>query len=93
MSSDTNPREELYRRFRQSLSQPVTERYFDEDELVEVYDYAGDISDDYVQMEALFCGARLYPESQALSRSDVPCSTSTHLSMTPTRPLLRQAPI
>ena len=67
MSSDTNPREELYRRFRQSLSQPVTERYFDEDELVEVYDYAGDISDDYVQMEALFCGARLYPESQALS--------------------------
>ena len=67
MSEDNNPREELYRRFRQSLSRPVSERYFDEDELVEIYDYAGDISDDYVQTECLFCGARLYPESQALS--------------------------
>lgn len=67
MSEDNNPREELYKRFRQSLSRPVSERYFDEDELVEIYDYAGDISDDYVQTECLFCGARLYPESQALS--------------------------
>lgn len=67
MSEDINPREELYKRFRQSLTRPVGERYFDEDELVEIYDYAGDISDDYVQMECLFCGARLYPESQALS--------------------------
>ncbi|MCH5220857.1 MAG: hypothetical protein J1F05_00790 [Muribaculaceae bacterium] len=65
--SEENPREELYRRFRASLSQPVLERFFDEDELVELYDYAGDIDDDYVQMEVLFCGARLYPESTALA--------------------------
>ena len=67
MSDDENPREELYQRFRESLRRPVSERFFDEDELVEVYDYAGDLNDDYVQMEVLFCGARLYPESQALS--------------------------
>lgn len=67
MSEETNPREELYQRFRKSLSRPVSERFFDEDELVEIYDYAGDISDDYVQFEALFCGARLYPESIPLS--------------------------
>lgn len=64
---DNNPREELYRRFRESLHKPVGERFFDEDELVEVYDYAGDLNDDYVQLEALFCGARLYPDSAQLS--------------------------
>lgn len=67
MSNEKNPREELYNRFKLSLSRPVTERFFDEDELVEIYDYAGDVSDDYVQLEALFCGARLYPESAPLS--------------------------
>ncbi len=67
MAEDTNPREELYNRFREALKQPVTDRFFDEDELVEVYDYAGDISDDYVQLEALFCGARLYPQSVPLA--------------------------
>lgn len=64
---DENAREELYNRFKASLSQPVSDRFFDEDELVELYDYAGDKNDDYVQMEVLFCGARLYPESAALS--------------------------
>lgn len=67
MSDEKNPREELYNRFRLSLARPVSERFFDEDELVEIYDYAGDVNDDYVQLEALFCGARLYPESTMLS--------------------------
>ncbi len=67
MAEETNPREELYNRFRESLKQPVTDRYFDEDELVEIYDYAGDVSDDYVQLEVLFCGARLYPSSVSLA--------------------------
>lgn len=62
-----NPRDELYKRFRESLCRPVSDRFFDEDELVELYDYAGDLNDDYVQMEVLFCGARLYPESAALA--------------------------
>lgn len=67
MNEGQNPREELYQRFRESLSKPVLERFFDEDELVEIYDYAGDLDDDYVQTEVLFCGARLYPESQPLA--------------------------
>lgn len=62
-----NPREELYNRFKKSLSQPVGDRFFDEDELVEVFDYAGDINDEYVRLEVLFCGARLYPESRILA--------------------------
>lgn len=64
---DSNPREALYKRFRESLKKPVSDRYFDEDELVEIFDYAGDLGDDYCRLEVLFCGARLYPESHSLS--------------------------
>lgn len=64
---ENNGRQALYNRFRESLSRPVGERYFDEDELVEIFDYAGDIDDAYVRFEALCCGARLYPESTALA--------------------------
>ncbi len=67
MDEEANSRKELYDRFRQSLHQPLAERFFDEDELVEIYDYAGDVSDDYVQLEVLLCGARLYPESMQLA--------------------------
>ena len=67
MDEEKNPREELYTRFKESLSQPVSQRYFDEDELIDLFDYAGDLQDDYVQLETLLCGARLYPESRGLS--------------------------
>lgn len=67
MDNETNPREELYNRFKEALRQPVGERFFDEDELVEIYDYAGDRDDDYVQLEVLLCGVRLYPESVPLT--------------------------
>ena len=59
-------RRELCERFRQSLAKPVSERYFDEDELVDLFDFAGDMSDDYLKMEVLMCGARLYPDSSLL---------------------------
>lgn len=59
--------EEIYNSFCRSLSKPVGERFFDEDELVSVFDYAGDRGDDYVRMEVLLCGARLYPDSVPLA--------------------------
>lgn len=64
---DDNEREELLERFRQSLTQPAADRYFDEDELVAIFDYAGDLSDDFIRTEVLLCGARLYPDSEALA--------------------------
>lgn len=67
MDNENNSREELYLRFRKSLSEPVTDRFFDEDELADIYDYAGDLDDDYVQLEVLLCGARLYPDSHRLA--------------------------
>lgn len=64
---ETNSRQQLYARFRESLRKPVSERYFDEDELIEIFDYAGDIDDSYVRFEVLCCGARLYPDSTGLA--------------------------
>lgn len=62
-----NRRNELCSRFRQSLQNGSTgSEYFDEDDLIEVFDYAGDLNDDYLRFEALLCGARFYPDSVPL---------------------------
>ncbi len=66
MIEDDDTRIRLCERFRQSLAKPVSERFFDEDELVDLFDYAGDLADDYLKMEVLLCGARLYPDSEML---------------------------
>lgn len=59
-------RDELLQQFRDSLSKPMAERYFDEDALIDIFDYAGDLGDDYLRMEALMCGARFFPDSTEL---------------------------
>lgn len=59
-------RNELCSRFRQSLTDSSASQYFDEDDLVEIFDYAGDLNDDYLRFEALLCGARFYPDSVPL---------------------------
>lgn len=62
-SQDPNPVAELTERFRADLARPVAERYYSEDDLIDIFDYAGDMGDDYVRLEALMLGARLYPDS------------------------------
>lgn len=59
-------REALLQRFRDSLERPMSERFFDEDDLIEIFDYAGDLNDDYLRMEALMCAARYFPDSEEL---------------------------
>lgn len=59
--------ERLYQRFKQSLSDREDMPFFDEDDLVAIYDYAGDYDDDYVRLEVLFYAARYYPDSMPLS--------------------------
>lgn len=68
MTDNTNDRRnELCSRFRQSLTGDASStQYFDEDELIEIFDYAGDLNDDYLRMEVLLCGARYYPDSAPL---------------------------
>lgn len=53
-------------KFREELRKPFRERYFPEDELVYVFDAAGDVDDDYLRNEALLLGAKLYPDSVKL---------------------------
>ena len=50
--------ERLYQRFKQSLSDREDMPFFDEDDLVAIYDYAGDYDDDYIRLEVLFYAAR-----------------------------------
>ncbi|MDE6288544.1 MAG: hypothetical protein K2M00_07155, partial [Muribaculaceae bacterium] len=61
-----DPNRELYERFRQDLKRPVGDRYFSEDELINIFDTAGDNADDYARTEVLLLGARLYPDSREL---------------------------
>lgn len=68
--SDFNPEEdsrfELLERFKADLRRPVSERFYSEDELVSIFDTAGDQYEDYVRLEVLLLGARLYPDSSEL---------------------------
>ncbi len=59
-------RQEALAKFRESLSRPLTERFYEEDELIDYFDFASDFNDDYLRMEALICAARFYPNSEEL---------------------------
>lgn len=68
MYENPDERINLYNRFKTEVSTGSSSSdYFDEDDLIEIYDYAGDIGDEYVRMEVLFYGARHYPDSDALA--------------------------
>ena len=62
-------RDELLKRFADSLGMPETQReFFDEDTLCDIFDYAGDTGQDLLRAEALMQGARYYPDSDSLRR-------------------------
>lgn len=58
--------QELLNRFSAALKKGGADCWFDEDEIIQIFDYAGDIGNDYLRTEALMWGARYYPESKAL---------------------------
>lgn len=60
--------EQLYNEFKASLADNKADIYFDEQDLVDIFDYAGDVNDDYIRLEALIIGARLYPQSNELKK-------------------------
>ncbi len=64
--NNTDERQQLLERFIKEISSGVASVFYDEDELIELYDYASDIGNDYVRFEVLMCGSRLYPSSVAL---------------------------
>lgn len=60
--------EQLYNEFKASLADNKADIYFDEQDLVDIFDYAGDVNDDYIRLEALTIGARLYPQSDEFKK-------------------------
>ena len=74
MCDNTNPgagddsRQGLYNEFESEVvKRGNTEAYFDESDLIEIFDYASDMDNYIVKMEVLLYGARHYPASEALA--------------------------
>lgn len=67
MDENQDERKNLYDRFRQDAAKSSSQLYYDEDDLIEIFDYAGDVDDDFVRMEVLLVGSRIYPDSDALA--------------------------
>lgn len=84
MADDSeDDRKQLLDRFLAEIAQGSGNVFFDEDDLVEMYDYAADTNDDYARMELLLCASRLYPSSEALGERKAFSTMS--LAMTPPR--------
>ena len=64
--SDEQYMRELYERFLQDVMNNDNSEFYEEDELLDIYDYAQDEGDDMVQLYVLLAGARLYPDSTFL---------------------------
>lgn len=64
--SDEQYMRELYHRFLADVMDNNNSEFYEEDELLDIYDYAQDEGDDMVQLYVLLAGARLYPESDFL---------------------------
>lgn len=66
MDQPIDERRELYDKFRSELAGSPRDIFYDEKDLVEIFDQASDLDDDYVRMEVLLHGFRLYPDSEDL---------------------------
>ncbi len=63
--SDEQYMRDLYNRFRADVMANNNSEFYEEDELLDIYDYAQD-GDDMVMLYVLLAGARLYPDSKFL---------------------------
>ena len=67
-SGGEDSRQGLYNEFESEIVKAGnTEAYFDETDLIEIFDYASDMDNYIVKMEVLLYGARHYPASEALA--------------------------
>ena len=66
--NNDDTRQGLYNEFESEIVKAGNpEAYFDENDLVEIFDYASDMDNYIVKMEVLLYGARHYPASEALA--------------------------
>lgn len=66
MMTDEQEYYELYDRFRADVKAGGRDIFYDEDDLVMIYDLAADERDIYTQLEVLMLGRKLYPDSELL---------------------------
>ena len=67
-NNNDDTRQGLYDEFESEIVKARNpEAYFDESDLVEIFDYASDMDNYIVKMEVLLYGARHYPDSQMLA--------------------------
>lgn len=65
--ANEDTRVKLYNEFRRAVTSPDARSvYFDEGDLIEIFDYAGDQGDDATRTEVIALASRLYPESDDL---------------------------
>lgn len=65
---ESNDRRDLYEEFESEVvKKGNTEAFFDENDLIEIFDYASDYDNYIVKMEVLLYGAVHYPKSEALA--------------------------
>lgn len=68
IGGNDDSRQSLYDEFEAEIVKAGnSEAYFDENDLIEIFDYASDMDDYIVKMEVLLYGARHYPGSEALA--------------------------
>ncbi|MDE7389092.1 MAG: hypothetical protein K2M97_07580, partial [Muribaculaceae bacterium] len=59
---------ELYEDFRRKLlAGGEADLFYDEDDLVEIYDQASDMEDEYAKLQVILLAYRLYPGSDAMA--------------------------
>lgn len=63
---EIDDREQLYNRFISEVKSGRKQSFYDEDDLIEIYNFADDSDDDFGRAEVLFAMSRLYPDSRAL---------------------------
>lgn len=65
--ANDDSRVKLYDEFRRAVTSPDARSvYFDEGDLIEIFDYAGDQGDDATRTEVIAVASRLYPDSDDL---------------------------
>lgn len=68
MDSEQRRVKKLYQQFRRDLTKGEIPSDYDENDLIEIYDFASDNGDEYIQLSVLLSAARIYPESEELSQ-------------------------
>ena len=66
MDSEQRRVKKLYQQFRRDLTKGEIPSDYDENDLIEIYDFASDNGDEYIQLSVLLSAARIYPENEKI---------------------------